>query len=79
MILLSIFELFHFVHETKEDVDLELYFRDLKKRKGTTTLSKEDEDFILKKKFWTFHAFSYTVKFYPPGFGYLLSTNLFVN
>jgi len=73
LIILSILELFHFVPESKEDVDLELYFRHLKKKKGTTTLSKEDEEFIFKNKFGTFRAFSHIVKFYPPGFSYLLN------
>ena len=76
LIIFSVLELFHVVHESKEDFDLELYFRDLKKKKGTTTLSKEDEDFILKRNFWTFRSFSYIVKFYPPGFNYLLSITL---
>lgn len=73
LIILSILELFHFVPESKEDVDLELYFRHLKKKKGTTTLSKEDEEFILKNKFGTFRAFGNIIKFYPPGFSYLLN------
>jgi hypothetical protein len=73
LIILSVLELFHVLSESKEEFDLELYFRELKRKKGTTTLSKEDEDFILKKKFWTFRSFGYIIKFYPPGFPYLLS------
>jgi len=73
LILSSVLELFHVIHESKEEFDLELYFRDLKRKKGMTTLSKEDEDFILKNKFWTFRSFGYIFKFYPPGFTYLLN------